>query len=198
MSKSEAMTIILNNLPFLITICIIIAAATVTFRSNRKSVESQNELAEKARNAAHEDKISEFRHSWLQEVRNTSSELSKILHECRMYYTLRQREVDYSIQMSASTTGNKGHLENCDKFEAKYVQSRSDFYKLHSKLVLLFKPSDSQTTILMELLDDIRTALYENPLQVSDDMVDSVLSELQRILKTEWETTKSRTWSKNT
>jgi hypothetical protein len=45
--------IILNNLPFLTTISIVIAAATVTYRSNRKSVESQNLLAEKARKSAH-------------------------------------------------------------------------------------------------------------------------------------------------
>lgn len=198
MSRLEVMAVILNNLPFLITICIIIAAATVTYRSNRKSVESQNELAEKARNAAHEDKISEFRHSWLQEVRNTSSELSKTLHECKMFYTLKQREFDHAGQMSGTESGNQQHLDNGEKFEEKYIQSRSDFYKLHSKLVLLFKPSDSKTSKLMNLLNDVRTALYDNPLQVNDDKIDSVLAELQKILKTEWETTKSRTWSKDT
>ena len=198
MSKTEEMTIILNNLPFLITICIIVAAATVTYRSNRKSVESQNQLAEKARSAAHEDKISEFRHSWLQEVRNTSSELSKTLHECRMYYTLKQREFDYSVQMSGTPTGNKEHLENCENYESKYIQSRAEFYKIHSKLVLLFKPSDSQVINLMDLLKNVRSALYDNPLQVNDELIDAVLAELQKVLKTEWETTKSRTWSKST
>jgi hypothetical protein len=194
----RALEIILNNLPFLTTIFIVIAAATVTYRSNRKSVESQNLLAEKARKSAHEDKISEFRHSWLQEVRNTSSELSKTLHDCRMYYTLKQREFDYSVQMSGTQTGNKEHLENYEKFESKYIQSRSEFYKLHSKIILLFKPSDSQTTSLMNLLNEVRTSLYDNPLQVDDDKLGLLLGELQIILKKEWETTKSRTWSKDT
>lgn len=196
--NDEALKIILDNLPFLLTICIVVAAALVNYWSNRKSVESQNKLAERARSAAHEDKISEFRHSWLQELRNTSSELSKTLHESKMYYTLKDREFGFSVQMSGVSNGNNEHLEKSSKFESKYIQSRADFYRLHSKLVLLFKPSDSQTTELMTLLDDIRSALYENPEKVNDYMIDSVLVELQKILKTEWETTKSRAWSKNT
>lgn len=188
---------LLENLPFLITICVILAAATVTYRSNRKSIESQNLLGEKSRDAAHQDKISEFRHSWLQEVRNTSAELSKILHECKMNYTLKQREFDHSIQTSGTATGNQQHLNACEKFESKYIATRSDFYKLHAKLVLLFKPSDTQTGALMDLLAETRSALYDNPLKVTDEMIDDIMGELQNILKNEWEVTKSRTWVKN-
>ena len=205
-SKSLA-EILLANLPFLLTICIVISAATVTYRSNRKSVELQNklsqkalkeqsELAAKAKTAEHENKISEFRHQWLQEVRNTSAELSKILHECKMNYTLKQREFDHSVQMSGTPSGNQQHLDACEKFESKYIESRANFYQLHSKLILLFKPSDSQTDTLVNLLKDTRIALYDNPLQVTDDKIDAIISELQKILKDEWEVTKSRTWVK--
>lgn len=192
------MEVILKNLPFLITICIVIAAAIVNYRSNRKAIESQSLLAERARSAAHEDKISEFRHAWLQELRNTSSELSRVLHECSMYYMLKQREFDFSVQTAGISEANSQHLENSVAFESNYVQSRMEFYRLHSKLILLFKPSDSQITKLMGLLHSARISLYECPEQVDDEMIDSILGELQVILKTEWDTTKSRTWSKIT
>lgn len=99
--------------------------------------------------------------------------------------------------MSGTPTGNKDHIENCQNYESKYIQSRAEFYKIHSKLVLLFKPSDSQVINLMDLLNNVRSALYDNPLQVTDELIDAVLAELQKVLKTEWETTKSRTWSKS-
>jgi hypothetical protein len=53
---------ILANLSFSITAIIILSAAAVTYRSNRKSVESQSALSRKARETEHQSKISEFRH----------------------------------------------------------------------------------------------------------------------------------------
>ncbi|MFL7012913.1 hypothetical protein [Enterovibrio norvegicus] len=198
MSLTEVMSIFLKNLPFMITICVVLAGAFVTYRSNRKSIESQNLLASKARDAAHQDKISEFRHAWIQEVRKTSAELSQTLHECKMHYTLKQREFDHAVRMSGTQSGNQNHLDACEKFEAKYIESRAKFYQLYSKIVLLFKPSDSQTEKLITLLNDTRTALYDNPLLVTDESIDAILVELQQILKSEWEVTKSRTWVTNT
>ena len=54
--------VLLNNLPFLIIICIISLAAFVTYRTNKASISSQNDLATKARKEEQENKISEFRH----------------------------------------------------------------------------------------------------------------------------------------
>jgi hypothetical protein len=198
MSLTDIMSIFLKNLPFALTICVVLAGAIVTYRSNRKSIESQNLLGSKARDAAHQDKISEFRHAWIQEVRNTSSELSQALHECRMHYTLKQRESDHAFQISGAALDNQNHLDACEKFESKYIDSRARFYQIYSKIVLLFKPSDSQTENLMNLLNTARTSLYDDPLQVTDESIDEILTELQKILKSEWEVTKKRTWVKNT
>ncbi len=198
MSFMGIKSIFLSNLPFIITICVVIAGAIVTYRSNRKSIESQNLISSKARDAQHQDKISEFRHQWIQEVRNTSSELSQTLHKCRMYYLLKQREFDHSVQMSGTSSGNQKHLDACEKFESLYIESRAEFYQLYSKIILLFKPSDTQTEKLVNLLNSTKTALYESPLQVTDESIDDILVELQGILKSEWEVTKSRTWVKNT
>ncbi len=82
-SSKDFMDIMFSNIPFLVTICVVVCAATVTYRSNRKSVESQNRLsqatlekqtilANEAKDAEHQNKISEFRHQWIQEVRGTS------------------------------------------------------------------------------------------------------------------------------
>ncbi len=100
--------------------------------------------------------------------------------------------------MSGTPSGNQNHLDACDKYESKYIESRAEFYQLYSKIVLLFKPSDSQTENLLILLNQMRLALYNNPSQVTDESIDAILTELQNILKTEWEVTKSRTWVQNT
>ncbi|EJB8506519.1 hypothetical protein [Vibrio parahaemolyticus] len=208
-SSKDFMDIMFSNIPFLVTICVVVCAATVTYRSNRKSVESQNRLsqatlekqtilANEAKDAEHQNKISEFRHQWIQEVRGTSSELSKVLHRCKVYYTLKQREFEHSVHMSGTPSGNQNHPDACDKYESKYIESRAEFYQLYSKIVLLFKPSDSQTENLLILLNQMRLALYNNPSQVTDESIDAILTELQNILKTEWEVTKSRTWVQNT
>ncbi len=49
--------ILLQNLPFLITIAVVVAAATVTYKSNRKSVDSQNRLAQQQRQVSIRDLI---------------------------------------------------------------------------------------------------------------------------------------------
>ncbi|MCL4410677.1 MAG: hypothetical protein M1356_10300 [Gammaproteobacteria bacterium] len=189
--------IIIDGLPFWITALIVVAAAVVTYRSNRKSVESQNELGRKSRLADHQNKISEFRHGWLQDLRNTSADLVKILHECRISMILKDREFGWAGQTSVSAE-SASHLRNCEAFEAQFLAARSEFYKSHSKLKLLFKPNDADANQLLELLDEARTNLFKEPLLVDDEFIDRIVSELQVILKTEWEVTKNRTWLEST
>jgi hypothetical protein len=200
MSKLEQIdwqNVIIDGLPFWITALIVLAAAVVTYRSNRKSVESQNELGRKSRLADHQNKISEFRHGWLQELRNTSADLVKILHECRIAMILKEREFSWAGE-TAGSAESASHLRNCEAFEAQFLAARSEFYKFHSKLKLLFKPNDADASQLLELLDEARTNLIQNPLLVDDQFIDRIVSELQVILKTEWEVTKNRTWLEST
>lgn len=189
--------IIIDGLPFWITALIVVAAAAVTYRSNRKSVESQNELGRKSRLADHQNKISEFRHGWLQDLRNTSADLVKTLQECRISKVLEDREFGWTGQ-TAGSAESASHLRNREAFEAQFLAARSEFYKFHSKLKLLFKPNDADANKLLELLDEARTNLFEEPLLVDDEFIDRIVSELQVILKKEWEVTKNRTWLENT
>lgn len=189
--------VINEGLSFWITALIVVAAAVVTYISNRKSVESQNELGRKSRLADHQNKISEFRHGWLQDLRNTSADLVKTLYECRISIILKDREFGWAAQTAGSAEG-ANHLRNCEAFEAQFLAARSEFYKFHSKLKLLFKPNDADANQLLGLLDDARTNLYQEPLLVDDQCIDRIVSELQVILKTEWEVTKNRTWLEST
>ncbi|EGR1394014.1 hypothetical protein [Vibrio parahaemolyticus] len=198
MNWEEILKPFASNLPFLVTVVVVLSAATVTYRSNRRSVESQNQLAEKARDAAHQDKISEFRHKWLQEVRETSADLAKVYHDCRINHFLKEREFEFSIKMSGTPTGNEEHLKNCELYESKFINSRLEFYKLSSKLFLLFKPRDPQVIELTSKINEITLSLKENPSRLSDDDIEFVLCNVQKLLKHEWEVTKSRSWQKNT
>lgn len=193
--------ILLNNLPFIITIIVVATAATVTYWSNRKSVESQNEIATKARLEEQENKISEFRHHWLQEVRETASELIQIIHECQ-YYT----KVNNQSHTNALNNSNKEDIEIVknnkkvieESFE-KLIFKRSEFYKRESKLRLLFKKDDKETEELFSIIESVKNSIGDPEVtSLDDDSINNIVSELQLILKTEWEVTKNRTWSQST
>ena len=70
--------ITLSNLPFLITMLIVLVTGFVTYRSNRSSITNQNTNEQ-------ENKISEFRHHWLQEVRDTASKLVQKIYDIQHY-----------------------------------------------------------------------------------------------------------------
>lgn len=191
--------ILLNNLPFIITIAIISAAAIVTYRSNRKSVETQNEIASKSRQEEHENKISEFRHSWLQEVRETGSELIQIIHECQ-YFTKIQNSF-HKDEESVANEDNKLVLErNLKAMENsfdKLIMKRSEFYKKEAKLRLLFKKDDKETVELFKLIHSVKASIGSTTIDSLDDnVIKNITSELQVVLKNEWEVTKNRTWLK--
>lgn len=192
--------IFLHNLPFILTILIVVCAAVVTYRSNRKSVESQNELAAQRRQDEHENKISEFRHQWLQEVRETAASLCQIIHELQIYIV--QRNI---AQESFKQSGHEGDISNADRFSEevreyneKLKERRSNYYCLYSKLQLLFKKDEPSTSALFELLESIKDSIYDsNTTALEDHKIKQVIECLQVVLKSEWEVTKDRAW-KNT
>jgi hypothetical protein len=210
-SSKDIGDILLANLPFIITIFIVISAATVTYRSNRKSVESQNELsrkalekqselAAKAKTAEHENKISEFRHHWLQEVRDTASNLIKVIHECQ-YFTM-ARNLANDDQKAMDDETSKLQLQNIyDDLKESYsnlITKRAEFYKHHAKLCLLFKKDEEETKILFNQLSEIKSQMGDlSKRNLDDAIINNITEELQVILKTEWEITKKRTWLSN-
>ena len=193
--------VLLNNLPFLITIVIISVAAFVTYRSNRASVEAQNEIASKSRQEEHENKISEFRHHWLQEVRETCSELIQIIHECQ-YFTKVQNSCHEQAK-KPDKEKNKIVLENnIEEMKSSFnslISKRSEFYKKEAKLKLLFKKDDKEVIKVFDLLQSVKSKIgSEEVNSLDDEVIQKITSELQTVLKTEWEVTKNRTWLKNT
>jgi len=189
-SLSNWQDILLNNLPFLITICIISLAAYVTYQSNKA-----------ARREEQENKISEFRHQWLQEVRTTSSELIQIIHDCQ-YYT-KSNNASHEEAKNNTVDTSIDSLKRQEKaLESSFdmiIKKRSEFYKYEAKLKLLFKADEKETEQLFEIINSIKETIG-NPetKSLDDDKIKSIVKELQIILKTEWEATKNRTWLKNT
>jgi hypothetical protein len=193
--------ILLNNLPFLITICIISLAAFVTYKSNRASIASQNELAIKARQEEQENQISEFRHQWLQEVRETSSKLIQIIHDCQ-YYTKSWNLSQEQVKKNTADTNVESQKSLLKALESSFdtiIQKRSEFYKYEAKLKLLFKKDEEETKKLFEIIESIKATIGQpETTSLDDEKIDEIISELQIVLKTEWEATKNRTWIKDT
>lgn len=201
MSSISWQDALLNNLPFVITVVIVLAAATVTYRSNRKSVESQNDISSKNRQEEHERKISEFRHQWLQEVRETASELVQIIHDCQ--YLTKLNNSAHERAKSNSTENNKNILEeNLETMKTSFerlILKRSEFYKKEAKLRLLFKKDDKETIKMFKIIDSIKERIgSDSAVSLDDESIINVVTELQKVLKTEWEVTKNRDWLKNT
>jgi hypothetical protein len=119
-----------------------------------------------------------------------------MLYECNINITLKDREFSWAAQIDNTPEGDK-HLANCERFESQFLSARAEFYRLHSKLKLLFKPNDPNTKELLDILDDAKANLYSDPLRVDDACIDKIVSELQAILKDEWEVTKDRSWTKD-
>ncbi|MYM64195.1 hypothetical protein [Pseudomaricurvus sp. HS19] len=207
-STKNLLDVVISNIPFMVTICVVICAATVTYRSNRKSVEAQNklsqkalekqtELANEAKDAEHQNKISEFRHHWLQEVRGTASELIKVIHACQ-YFTMVRNFSDDRVKQIEKITSDLEVKSLHDELKVSYetlMQKRADFYKYNAKLRLLFKNGDSQTKKLFEYLDGVLADMGAlDKRELDNKVIESITVELQKILKDEWETTKKRSW----
>ena len=131
--------ILLNNIPFLVTITIVLGSALVTFFISRQNIKTQEEQSGINRQAEHENKISEFRHEWLNNLRDTSSELSKCLHLCQMANLQRNFSLDF--KKSAATAQDEEavlkHQKDINEHYNSYIGHRANFYQLHAKVKLL-------------------------------------------------------------
>jgi hypothetical protein len=184
--------IILTNIPFLVTIVIVIAAATVNYFVNRKTINNQDHNARKGRQAEHQNKISEYRHAWLQELRDTAAELIQKIYEAQNYLmqwnlTRERREHGGTDEQIAEWTERLVELWKQEKNAA------AEMYKYVAKLKLLFKKNDPQVTQLFILLDATLAKVGDLKLvHVDDASIAMIIAELQIILKDEWEVTKTR------
>lgn len=193
--------IILNNLPFLITILIVATAATVTYLSNRKSVASQNEIANKARIEEHENKISEFRHHWIQEVRETVSLLCQILYELQFHIT--QRNIARGNEREAMKNNDEeagaGFEKSANESYKQLIKKRVQYYRVSTKLKLLFKKDEPSTVLVFDIINDMNNEVYDfDKTKLEESKIDEIVSSFQEVLKSEWEVTKERSWQKNT
>lgn len=187
--------VLLSNIPFLVTIVVVVAAAAVNYYVNRRTIDKHEIQSAKARQAEHQNKISEYRHGWLQELRNTAAELVRAIHEAQN--TLMQMNLSRDYADQASTHGDE-ELEAMYRTQVKNLYERekavaAEIYKFNSKIKLLFKKGDPKAVQLFRLLDDVRDKLGDNEIrQLNNGVIDEIVIELQIILKDEWEVTKER------
>lgn len=186
-----------HDWPIFLTALIVICAAAVTYRSNRKSVEAQNKIADQRRQDEHENKISEFRHQWLQDVRETAASLCQVIHDSQVF--IAQRNL---VRERLEQAQQKGDVSNIDEFSQqvfdlneKLKEFRSKYFWLYSKLQLLFKKGEQSTIELFGLLDEVRDSIYDfETTALNHDQIKKVIENLQVVLKSEWEVTKDRAW----
>lgn len=188
----SATEVLLANIPFLVTICVIVAAALVNYFVNRKTIENQDRHSRLGRQAEHQNKVSEYRHAWLQEVRNTSSELIKTIYEAQNY--LMQWNLTRGYRENGGTDEQMAEWsERLSVLWKKEKAAAAEMYKYTAKLKLLFKKNDPQVSRLFSLLDVTLTKVGNLDLvHVDDKSIADIIAELQVILKNEWEVTKSR------
>jgi hypothetical protein len=188
--------IIQNNAAFIATFVAVIASAILTYIMTRKSIKSQEDQAIKSRKAEHENKISEFRHLWLQEVRNTASDLIKILYQCQSYKERMAQLRDWRDE-SQTQKAQDSCQKKIDDFQLNEIESLNEYFKLSSKLKLLFKPADENFKELDILLSNIRDNLRSTYTTTeNNEKIDKIIEHLKTILKNEWEVTKDRSWIK--
>lgn len=184
---------LLGNLGFWITICVVLTAAVVNFILANQGIRNQTQLAAMARQADHQNKISEYRHSWLQELRNTAAELVKAIHEAQNTLLQMNLSRDYADQ-AVRHEDEELEAQQRQKASELYQKERligAEIYKFTSKIKLLFKHGDPQAAGLFNLLDAVKSKLGDLEIrQLDDKIIDEITSELQIILKDEWEVTK--------
>jgi len=99
-------------------------------------------------------------------------------------------------------SGQAGDIDSVESFwkemssHADHLHDhRTKFYRLYSKLKLLFKKDDPSTAELFEFLDSIKDSVYDfDTTKLQDDQVKNVIVSLQEVLKAEWEVTKAGEW----
>lgn len=188
---------LLQNLGFWITICVVITAGLVNYWLSSRTMQNQTEQAAKGRQADYQNKVSEYRHAWLQELRNTASELIKAIHEAQS--TLMQMNLSRDFRDAARQRGDEETAqEKAEQVSSLYANERaiaSEIYKHISKIKLMFKKGDQQAVRLFSLLDQVREKIGDLEVRRLDDAsIEEIIAELQVILKSEWEVTKMRMW----
>ena len=189
-----------SNLGFGITIFIVITAGMVNYGLSRRTMRNQTDEATKGRQADHQNKVSEYRHAWLQELRNTASELIKVINEGQSALMRMNLSKDY--REAATHRGDQESVqENHEQVRLAYTDERtaaSDIHKYVAKIKLMFKKDDPQALKLFSLLDQVKEKLSDlNVRQLDHAIIEDIVGELQVILKSEWETTKARMWQES-
>ena len=186
---------LLGNLGFWITICVVLTAAVVNYILTNRSIRNQTQLAAMARQADHQNKISEYRHAWLQELRNTAAELVKAIHEAQNTLLQMNLSRDYA-KNAVKHEDEEFKIQQRQRVSDLYQKERligAEIYKFTSKIKLLFKQDDPKAVALFKLLDAVKAKLGDLEIrQLDDKVIDEITSELQVILKDEWEETKKR------
>lgn len=69
----------------------------------------------------------------------------------------------------------------------------AEIHKYVAKIKLLFKPADAQTLKLFSLLNQVVEQVGNTEVrQLNNAIIEEIVTEVQIILKTEWEITKTR------
>lgn len=184
--------IFFSNLPFLVTICVVVAASFVNYLVNRKTIQNQEKNSQLGRQADHQNKVSEYRHAWLQEVRNTAAELIKTIYEAQHTLMMWNLTRGYRDKGGSEEQMNEWK-ERLPVLYLKEKEAAAEMYKHTAKLKLLFKKNDQQVAQLFTLLDATLSKVGNLDLMhVDKEAIDEIVGELQIVLKNEWEVTKSR------
>ncbi len=198
--KIEPFDMLITSIPLVVTALIVVSAAYVNYRSNRKSIESQNKIAHLSRAEEHANKISEFRHSWIQEVREVTSYLCQIMHVIQVNTVLRNVSIENAKQ-ARNNDDKSMELHYSKKVSGaleKLISKRSEYHKTSSKLKLLFKNGDASTKEVFKLIDAIKEEIYDfDKTSIEENKIEEIVLHFQDILKREWEVTKERSWHKN-
>jgi len=184
--------IFLSNIPFLVTIFIVAAASLVNYLVNRKTIQNQEKNSKLSRQADHQNKVSDFRHAWLQEVRDTAAELIKTIYEAQ--HTLMMWNLTRGYRDQGGT--DEQMIEWKERLPVLYLKEKevaAEMYRHTAKLKLLFKKNDPQVARLFILLDATLSKVGNLDLvRIDEKPIAEIVGELQIVLKNEWEVTKSR------
>ncbi len=190
--QMSAGDIFLSNLPFLVTIFVVVAASAVNYLVNRKTIQNQEKNSRLGRQADHQNKVSEYRHAWLQEVRNTAAELIKTIYEEQ--HTLMMLNLTRDNQDKGVTLEEIKEWK--EELKALYLKDKvlaAEMHKHTAKLKLLFKRNDQQVARLFTLLDATLSKVGNLELvHIDEEAIAEIVGELQIVLKNEWEVTKNR------
>lgn len=184
-----------SNLSFYITIAVVVTAGAVNYWLSSRTMGNQSLEATKSRQADHQNKVSEYRHAWLQELRTTASDLIKAIHDGQsaLMRTNLSRDYREAAQQRGDPDAAKENHEQVRLGYATEAAAASEIHKYISKIKLMFKPSDPQALKLFSLLNKVIESIGNIETRRLDSaIIEEIVAELQIILKTEWETTKTR------